>query len=150
MAKYDAQGREIPDQTPVEIPPHLARVVTRHEQMKAYIRAELSRLAAEEGEETFEEADDFDVDEDPDPLSAYEIPDAPVEWPGGVKDEDSDPPPSVVGKNATGALSASPKGIPDPDSPSLDLGRSTNGDGNSPAPSSATGKPSDRRGDRRT
>jgi hypothetical protein len=92
MAKYDKQGREIPDPNPIELPGGFNRPPTLQEQIKRFIRAELSRQAADDGDETFEEADDFDVDEDPDPLSGYEIPEAVPEWPGGVKDEDADPP----------------------------------------------------------
>lgn len=113
MTRYNERGQEIPDPTPVEIPLHLQRAISRHEEMKAYIRAELARQAADEGFETFEEADDFEVDEDPDPLSQYEMTDAAPEWPGGVKDEDGDPPGPPGEKKRTEAVLEPPRGTPD-------------------------------------
>lgn len=92
MAQYDEFGREIPDPTPVPPPPGYRTPMTLTEQIKRFIRTELSQRAAAEEYETFEESEDFDVDEDPDPLSAYELPEGHVEWPGGVKDADGDPP----------------------------------------------------------
>lgn len=93
MAQYDAQGREIPDPRPVAVPFDFGRPLSLHDQIKRFIRSELSQRAAAYERETFEEADDFDVDEDGDPVSQYEIPEALPEWPGGVKDVDADPPP---------------------------------------------------------
>lgn len=71
--KYDQYGRELPDPTPVEVPLAFSRPPTIQEMIKQYIRRELSNQAQDQGAETFEEADDFDVDEDSDPLSLYEI-----------------------------------------------------------------------------
>ena len=92
MAQYDDLGREVPDSRPVAVPFNFGRPLSLHEQIKRFIRSELSTRAAAAESETFEEADDFDVDEDPDPVSAYEMVEAAPEWPGGVKDEDADPP----------------------------------------------------------
>lgn len=94
MAQFDEYGREIPDKSPAPPPPGggALDLVARHLQMQAYIRREMSKMAEEQGLESFEEADDFDVDEDPDPLSDYELRDAAPEWPGGVKDTDPDGP----------------------------------------------------------
>lgn len=93
MARYTADGLEIPDQRPVSIPVGWERPLSLEEQMKRLIRTELSVRAQAMEQETFEEADDFDVDEDPDILSPYEIPqEAALEAPGGVKDLDGDPP----------------------------------------------------------
>lgn len=86
MAKYDYLGREVPDPTPVSVPAGLSRPLSLQEEIKRFMRSEQMRIAAEaEGLETFEEADDFDVDEDPDPLSAYELPEAAPEAFGGAK-----------------------------------------------------------------
>lgn len=74
MAKYDEHGREILDPTPVAMPVGFKRPPSLDERIRAFVRTELSRQAAEEGNETFEEADDFDVpDEEESPLSRYEL-----------------------------------------------------------------------------
>lgn len=94
MAKYDSLGREVPDGRPVQVPHNWQRPLSLQEEIKRFVRVQLSQQAADLEAETFEEADDFDVaDEEPDPLSPYEIPEAPVEALGGVRDEDADPPP---------------------------------------------------------
>lgn len=62
--KYDDQGREIPDATPVEVPLRLRNRPEEVERLRSLIRNELSDQAAKQGFETFEEANDFDVDED--------------------------------------------------------------------------------------
>lgn len=98
MARHDAFGREIPDTTPIAVPFDFGRPLSLHDQIKRFIRSEISQRAAAAERETFEEADDFDVDEDPDPFSAYEIPEAAPEWPGGLKDVDADPPPEPTRK----------------------------------------------------
>lgn len=56
-------GYEIPDDTPVSVPTRLRLPQSRAAQIQAYIRQELSRQAAENGHESFEEANDLDVDE---------------------------------------------------------------------------------------
>lgn len=71
--KFDERGRELPDPTPLEVPLNWKRPPSMQELIKQHIRSEMSRQAADTGMETFEEADDFDVDEDPDPLSQYEL-----------------------------------------------------------------------------
>lgn len=75
MAKYDAQGREIPDPTPIDVPLNWKRPQPLNEIIKQLIRTEMSRQAQESGHETFEEADDFEVDDDPIPLSEHELDD---------------------------------------------------------------------------
>lgn len=92
MAEYNDCGQEIPDPTPVAVPAGWARPPSLEEIIRRHIRTEMSRQAADAGQETFEEADDFEVDEDPDPLSAYEMPEGREEWPGGVKPVDPAPP----------------------------------------------------------
>lgn len=93
MAKYDDQGREIPDNTPVAVPAGWARPPTIEELIRRHIRVEMSRQAADQGMESFEEADDFEVDEDGDPLSPYEIPEGlPEALGGGESIEGSLPP----------------------------------------------------------
>lgn len=61
--KYDKQGRELPDPTPIEIPAGFNRPPTLAEQIERCFRTIVSRNAAQRGHETFEEANDFEPDE---------------------------------------------------------------------------------------
>lgn len=72
--KFNERGHEILDPTPVEMPMQWKRPPTLQEQIKAFVRRELSEQAAAAGAETFEEADDFDIEDDPlDPQSEWEM-----------------------------------------------------------------------------
>lgn len=74
LMKFNERGHEILDPTPVEMPMQWKRPPTLQEQIKAFVRRELSEQAAAAGAETFEEADDFDIEDDPlDPLSEWEL-----------------------------------------------------------------------------
>ncbi|AZL83034.1 hypothetical protein [Apis mellifera associated microvirus 47] len=67
----DDQGREIPDDTPIVISIRGQRV-SQFDQVRAYIRNELSRQAEGMQMETFEDANDFDVEDDMFPVSPHE------------------------------------------------------------------------------
>lgn len=67
----DDQGREVLDPRPMAPPIGYVKQPSLWEQMRAMIRDEISRSAQEEGFESFEEADDFEMD-DLDPTSPYE------------------------------------------------------------------------------
>lgn len=56
-------GGETPDPTPVEIPVSCERPLTLRDEMRRFINSELSIQAQEHGAETFEESNDFDVDD---------------------------------------------------------------------------------------
>lgn len=59
----DKDGREVPDPRPLTV--HVDfRPLTLQEQIARLMQAELSRRAAAKGHETFEEANDFEVDEE--------------------------------------------------------------------------------------
>jgi len=105
MSRFDENGHELPDPTPVEVPLRF-RNHSRNlqEQIKLMVQGELSRQAAEAGQETFEEADDFDVGDDYDPRSPYELDQEQMQF-----NHQKDPP--IQDKN-TG------KGKPDPEGPS--------------------------------
>lgn len=62
--KFDKRGREKPDRTPVEIPAGLSKPEPLHVRMQRMIRGSLSEHASARGAETFEEANDFEVEED--------------------------------------------------------------------------------------
>lgn len=73
MKQFDELGREIPDPTPV---PHNSQVTRMGNIMSAlsqFIQTELSRQAHDQGMDTEEEANDFDLDEEgEDTWTAYE------------------------------------------------------------------------------
>lgn len=73
MANYDRFGREVPDQTPVEMPLGFKRPRPLNEVVQELIRKEFSRQAEAQGQETFDEANDFDVDDDEFPVSPHEL-----------------------------------------------------------------------------
>lgn len=69
----DEHGRELPDPTPIAPPIGYKRNPTIAEQIRDMVRSEQLRQAAEQsGMETFEEADDFYVEDDFDPTNPYE------------------------------------------------------------------------------
>lgn len=68
----DDYGRETLDPTPIAPPIGYKKEPSMVEIVRQQIRTEMSRQAVEEGKESFEEADDFDVDDDFDPSSPYE------------------------------------------------------------------------------
>lgn len=73
ISELDDQGREILDPTPMAPPIGYTRQVPLHLQIREMVRSEALRQAAEaEGMETFEEADDFEVDDDFDPRTPFE------------------------------------------------------------------------------
>lgn len=62
------------DTTPVELPTRLKLPQNRTDQIRAFIRHELSQKAAFEGMESFEEADDLEPDDEENlPLTPYEL-----------------------------------------------------------------------------
>lgn len=65
-------GREKPDPTPIAPPVGYIRQPTMVDRMRELVRRELSSQAADQGFETFEEADDFEIGDDYDPRSPYE------------------------------------------------------------------------------
>lgn len=65
---------ETPDPTPVAIPVGFRPPPSMQEMIAMYVRRELSQAAGRNDQETFEEADDFDIpDEPPDPSSPWEL-----------------------------------------------------------------------------
>lgn len=73
VVRQNARGHEVPDPTPLEIPAGFKRPETLQEQIKRLIRGSLSEYAEMHGHETFEEAEDFEVDDDFDPSSPFEV-----------------------------------------------------------------------------
>lgn len=61
------------DATPVAIPMKFKRPETLAEQVRNVLRGEMSRYAENQGFESFEEADDFDVEDEYNPRSPHEM-----------------------------------------------------------------------------
>ncbi len=72
-AVFDKWGREIPDPTPMSLPVGFKIPETLDEQIQRLVRNQVSRNADEKGFETFDEAEDFDVDDEIDPNSPFEM-----------------------------------------------------------------------------
>lgn len=110
MAQYDEFGREIPDPRPVEVGIRMGRSESLTDQIKRLVREQLSQVAAREGLETLEEADDFDVeDEDGEFLTAYEVVELPLVQGDGDATFDPKAPPEPPTPSASPAPPA-PKG----------------------------------------
>lgn len=74
VAKYDEEGREIMDSTPVAIPVGFRKPETIEEKILRLVKAsQLQQTLDANGVETFEEAEDFDVGDDVDPQTPYEM-----------------------------------------------------------------------------
>lgn len=71
---FDEYGREIPDPRPMELSPGQARPETIQEMMQRLIRTHLSQAAQDHGAESFEESNDFDIEDEDfdDVLTTYE------------------------------------------------------------------------------
>lgn len=72
MAKYDEKGQEIPDPRPMAIPIGMKRPETLQEMIARMVHQH-SVVAQRHGHETFEEADDFDVEDEDVPVSPYQM-----------------------------------------------------------------------------
>lgn len=69
----DEFGREIPDPRPMSIPSGFKRPETLAEQVQRLVRTSISRQAEEQGFETFEDSEDFEIEDEMwDPSSPYE------------------------------------------------------------------------------
>lgn len=119
----DKHGREVPDPRPVEWPANLKRPLTLQEEIQRFVRVEMSQRAAEHGMESFEEADDFDVGDEDEWQSPYEM----------TEMQEETPPPTaepVQGVNREGA----PAGVSpsDPKTSSVSVTEGTQ-EGNPPS-----------------
>lgn len=74
QAELDKNGHEVVDNTPMAPPLGYKKQPTMVEHIRNMVRSEmLRREVAKAGAETFEEADDFDIADDPiDPSTPYE------------------------------------------------------------------------------
>lgn len=61
------------DKTPIEIGIDRDAPLSIHDEMKRFIREEVSRVAVTNSQSSFEEEDDFDIEDDLEPTSPYEM-----------------------------------------------------------------------------
>lgn len=110
-SKHDEKGREIPNPKP-KIMNVSVRPPSLQEQIQRLLRVELSRQVQDQGAETFDEANDLDVpEEDPMPLSGYEV----------LEDEYPIPKPSLS-NNPKQPPAEAPQEAPEPPSASAEPG----------------------------
>lgn len=82
MENDNRKRLEYPDPNPLEWPAHMRRPESLQDMIKRMVRSQLSQAAQDEGYESFEEADDFEIDEmEPDDFQAYEVKDMVPEGP---------------------------------------------------------------------
>ena len=72
VSRLDELGREIPDPNPMAMPIGFERPETLAEQVQRLVRTSISQHAALHGGETFEESEDFDVDDEIDIRTPFE------------------------------------------------------------------------------
>lgn len=71
--KYNDKGQEIMDPTPMSIPVNFKRPEPLGDMIRRLVRKQISEAAVAKGMESFDDADDFNIPDDPvDPLSPYE------------------------------------------------------------------------------
>jgi hypothetical protein len=71
---HNEQGMELLNPKPVAVPGGLQKPMSLDERIQRAIRGALSHQAVAQGEESFEDANDFDIpSEQPEPLSGYEV-----------------------------------------------------------------------------
>lgn len=71
-SRLDENGREMPSDAQLRIPVGFKRPETLAEQVQRLVRNGLSQYAESQGKETFQEADDFDVDDEMDLHTPFE------------------------------------------------------------------------------
>lgn len=113
-------GSEVPSEVPLAPPLGYIRQPTMVEHIRNMVRSEHLRLAAEAaGAESFEDADDFDIDDDPFPVSSSEVGDD-LEPIASLREKEAagrisapavaEPPP--IGGSASAPIVGAPAGIP--------------------------------------
>lgn len=76
--------KEYPDPSPIEIPAELKRPESMDQRIKRLVHSQIQAKAMEEGFETFEEANDFEVDDSFDGdgiMSPYDVQEMEPEYP---------------------------------------------------------------------
>lgn len=119
MAQYtEGNHEEIPDPTPVEMPIGYEHPESLESMIARLVHNE-SRRAKSQGQESFEESDDFDMDDDSEIISEYQMTDMQEEYvtkpdgsarvapgPTETAEKPSETPPKVAEKAPTVATEA--------------------------------------------
>lgn len=73
MSRLDENGHEVPDPTPLAIPVGAKKPESLEERIRRLVRSErFGNAMSEQGFETFEESEDFDIEDDPVTNTPYE------------------------------------------------------------------------------
>lgn len=72
LKRLNEFGQEIPDRVPMEPPVGFKKQPSIFENMREMVKAELARKAIDEGFDTEDDDNNFDIPEDRDPLSKHE------------------------------------------------------------------------------
>lgn len=120
--RWDDQGRYHPDPTPIAPPVGYTRSPSIADQIRTMVRSEALRQHAEsQGQDTFEEADDFNIGDDYDPRSPWEeqfegqfdIPLPPQEPPARDPGDRNPPTPPQPPESQPKAVPEPPEGVRD-------------------------------------
>lgn len=117
-AELDSNGRELLNPVPVNTNIDLEKPLSMQEQIERLMRGHLSMQAQAQGHETFEEANDFDIDDEfmNEPLSGYEVQELEEEYitsqPNAPEDQNLQPEANEVPTEET--ASEVPKDAPAP------------------------------------
>ena len=89
MANWTEDGRLIPDNKPVEVPLRFKQRETEAQRIAKAVTAEFSNQADSKGFETFEDAQDFEIEDDFDifPNSQFEVKEMQEEFLPDIPDE---------------------------------------------------------------
>lgn len=82
---FDEKGRELPSKKRIALPLGHRVPPTLQETIKRMVREAVSMNAAQQGYETFEEAEDFETGDDELPYSPHEMTEMQEEMPAAVK-----------------------------------------------------------------
>lgn len=135
-AVLDENGHEVLDNSPVAIPLRFTRVQSEFERVAHLVRLQMSVLADDQGYETFDEANDFDVGDDLEFGQGYEELDNEETFYAHRSDPTGRPPdaPPI----SPGGTGPTPGGVQPPRQGDTQPGSSTGGSG-AAAPANPTG-----------
>lgn len=111
LSRLDANGHEILDNSPVAIPVRFQRQQSLADEVANLVRSNyLALLTAEQGYETFEESDDFDIGDDFDPASPYEMDEEDMSYDHRTEVQSSAETGNAPGNGASGEGGVQPSG----------------------------------------
>lgn len=113
VSKFTKEGRELPDPKPLELPAGMKRPETLQEQIRRMIRSDVSTFATDHGAESFDEANDFDMEDDDAELSAthHELHEEVVDEVKRVRHEDEERRRAIRGSDREERGASSEEGV---------------------------------------